>query len=162
MQNLGIGLILVIFTGCLYLVYLKKAKDKIKKSAKKSLRIFIQNSIRIFGIFLIIAMLENFLSKETIENFLLKFSGIKGILAGEFVGAIIMGPIASGYPLAKYLLNHGAEVATVTAFLLAWVMIRIISIPMEFKELGKKFTITRNLFALFSIVVISLIMEMIL
>lgn len=162
MQNLITGLILLVFTITLYIIYFKKDRSKIEKSIKKSLRIFVQNSIRLFAIFLIIAMLENFLSKEAVGNFLLKFSGIKGILVGEFAGSIMMGPIASGYPIAKYLFDHGAEVAIVTAFLLAWVMIGIVSIPVEFKELGKKFTLTRNLFALLCIIVISLIMEMIL
>ncbi|MGB9810881.1 MAG: hypothetical protein ACPLSN_03955, partial [Dictyoglomus turgidum] len=64
-----------------------------------SLRMFIQNSIRIFAIFVIIGLLENFLSKEAVGNFLLNFSGLKGILLGDLIGAIMMGPIASGYPI---------------------------------------------------------------
>ncbi len=162
MQNLITGLILLIFTISLYVIYFRKDRSKVKKSIEKSKKIFVQNSVRLFAIFLIISLLDKFLSKEAVGNFLLKFSGLKGILLGDIVGAIMMGPIASGYPIAKYLFDHGAEVGLVSAFLLSWVMIGIIAIPVELKELGKKFTITRNILAFFSIIIISLIMEAIL
>ncbi|MGB9788461.1 MAG: hypothetical protein ACPLVD_06555 [Dictyoglomus turgidum] len=162
MQNLITGVILIILTLTLYLVYFKNDKSKLAKTVKKSLRMFIQNSIRIFTIFVIIGLLENFLSKEAVGNFLLNFSGLKGILLGDLIGAIMMGPIASGYPIAKYLFEHGAEIGLVSAFLLSWVMIGTISIPLELKDLGKRFTIVRNLFAFFSVIIIALIMEVLL
>lgn len=163
MQNLITGLILILFSLFLYsILFKRKDEEKIKRSLKRSIKIFIQNSVRLFSIFLILGMLQNFLSKEAVGNFLLKFQGIKGIILGELTGSIMMGPVASGYPIAKYLFDNGAEVPLVSAFLLSWVLIGFVSISIEFKELGKKFTLTRNLLTLVSIIIISIIMGVIL
>lgn len=162
MQNLIVGVALLILTVTLYFLYLRKDKDKLKKAIQKSSKNLIQNSIRIFTIFVIIGILQNFLSKESIGNFLLKFSGLKGILTGELVGSIMMGPVATGYPIGSYLLENGGTIALVTSFLASWVMIGIISISLEIKNFGKKFAIARNLSAFISIIIIALIMEAIL
>lgn len=163
MQNLITGLILLTFVSILYLIFLtKKDYKRFKKGIKKSLRVLFQNSIRLFAIFLIISLLQNFLSKETVGNFLLNFKGIKGIIAGEIAGSIMMGPVASGYPIAKYLFDNGASVSLVSSFLLSWVMIGIISLTIEFKELGKKFTIIRNILSIIGIIIISILMEILL
>lgn len=163
MPNLITGLILISISIVLYSILFKKNdKDKIKKSLKKSSKIFVQNSIRIFLIFLIIGMLQNFLSKDSVGNFLLKFQGIKGIFFGELTGSIMMGPVASGYPIAKYLFDNGAEVSLISAFLLSWVLIGFVSVSIEFKELGKRFALVRNFLTLISIIIISIIMGVIL
>jgi len=159
MQNLKTGLVVFTFVLILYIIYFKKDKSELKRALKKSLTMFIQNSIRVFAIFVIISLLESFLSKESVGKFLLKLSGLKGILLGELTGAIMMGPTASAYPIARYLFDHGAQAGVVSAFLLSWVMIGMISIPLEYKELGGRFTIMRNILAFFSIVILALIME---
>lgn len=162
MQNSIIGLILLIFVLILYLLLIiKRDYNKLIKSLNKSLKTLIQNSIRIFAIFLIIGMLENYLSKEAVSKFLLKFTGFVGIIIGEAVGSVMMGPAASGYPIAKYLFDNGGTVSLTTAFLLSWVMIGFISMPLEFRELGKKFMITRNIITIIGIIIVSLIMEII-
>lgn len=163
MQNLITGLILISISIVLYLTLFKKNNtEKIKKSLKKSIKIFIQNSVRIFLIFLIIGMLQSFLSKDSVGNFLLKFQGIKGVILGELTGSIMMGPVASGYPIAKYLFDNGAEVSLISAFLLSWVLIGFVSVSIEFKELGKRFALVRNIITLISIIIISMIMGIVL
>ena len=162
MQNLITGLVMLFLTVSLYIEYLRRDRLKLKKAFKKGLRNLLQNSIRIFAVFIIIGILENFLSKESVGNFLLKFSGIKGILIGSITGSIMMGPVATGYPISSYLLENGASISLVSSFLASWVMIGIISISLEIKNLGKKFALTRNLFAFISIIIIALLMEVLL
>jgi uncharacterized membrane protein YraQ (UPF0718 family) len=159
MQNLITGLVMLFLTVGLYIVYLRRDRLKLKKAIKKGSKNFLQNSIRIFAVFIIIGVLQNFLSKESVGNFLLKFSGIKGILTGSITGAIMMGPVATGYPISGYLLENGASISLVSSFLASWVMIGIISISLEIKNLGKRFTLARNLFAFISIIIIALLME---
>ncbi len=104
-------------------------------------------------------MLQNFLSEEAVGQFLIKFTGFFGIIVGELVGSIMLGPAASGYPMAKYLFDNGATVGLVTSFLLSWVLIGFVSMPLEYRDLGKKFMITRNVVTFIGIIIISLIME---
>lgn len=159
MQNTITGLALI-FIVIFILIYLlnKREFKKLKKSINKGFKQFIKNSIRLFAVFLIIGMLQNFLSKENVANFLLKFTGFKGIIFGELTGAVMMGPVASGYPIAKYLLENGASIMLVSSFLLSWVLIGFVSISIEFKEFGKRFALSRNILTLIFIIIISILM----
>jgi len=162
MQNFVTGIMMLALTAGLYIIYLRNNRSKLKKAIQKGSKNLIQNSIRIFAIFVIIGILQNFLSKEAVSNFLIRFSGLKGVFAGAVTGAIMMGPVATGYPIGKYLLENGGTVALASSFLASWVMVGVISIPLELKNFGKRFTITRNLFAFISVIIIALIMEVLL
>ncbi|KLO23243.1 hypothetical protein X275_03280 [Marinitoga sp. 1197] len=163
MSNLIFGFIMLLLTIILYIqLKFKKGNKEFKKALKKGNKNLIQNSIRIFSIFLIIGILQNFLSTEKVGDFLLNFSGIKGIITGLFTGSLMMGPPASGYPIAQYLFANNASVSLVSSFLLSWVMLGIIFITYELQNFGKKFTIIRNILAIVSIIIISYLMEMIL
>jgi len=92
----------------------------------------------------IIAILEKFLSPQSVSQFLLKFKGFTGIIVGALTGSIMMGPAATSYPIGQYLLSHNASYSLVSAFLFIWVGIGVVALPLEFKFLGKKFTLLRN------------------
>jgi len=160
-STLIFGISFLAFVAFLYFIYLLRDKKKLKRSVNKGIKTLIKNSIRLFSIFLIIGILKEFLSKESVGNFLLNFQGFKGILSG-FVGAVMMGPPASGYPIGKYLLENGASYSLVSSFLASWVMLGIIAVSLEFKYLGVKFAVVRNVFNVFSIIVISLIIGVVL
>ena len=161
MSTLIFGISFLAFVAFLYFIYLSRDKKKLKRSVNKGIKTLIKNSIRLFSIFLIIGILKEFLSKESVGNFLLNFQGFKGILSG-FVGAVMMGPPASGYPIGKYLLENGASYSLVSSFLASWVMLGIIAVSLEFKYLGIKFAVVRNIFTVLSIIVISLVIGVIL
>jgi uncharacterized membrane protein YraQ (UPF0718 family) len=74
----------------------------------------------------------------------------------------MMGPGATSYPIGQYLLSNGAGYAIVAAFLFTWVGIGVISIPYEFKFLGKKFTLLRNGFTFVAAIFIALLMGVLL
>ena len=161
MSTLIFGISFLAFVAFLYYIYLLRDKKRLKRSVNKGIKTLIKNSIRLFSIFLIIGILKEFLSKESVGNFLLNFQGFKGILSG-FVGAVMMGPPASGYPIGKYLLENGASYSLVSSFLASWVMLGIIAVSLEFKYLGIKFAVVRNIFTVLSIIVISLVIGVIL
>lgn len=156
------SIILFSFTFLTYLYCLFKDKKGTKKASMIGIKVLTKNSIRLFSIFIIIGILQNFISKENMSSFLIKFSGLKGILVGFLTGSIMMGPVASGYPIAEYVKNNGGSIGLITAFLTSWVLLGIISISMEFKNLGTKFTILRNICSFIIIILISIIMEIIL
>lgn len=161
MSTLIFGISFLAFVAFLYYIYLLRDKKKLKRSVNKGIKTLIKNSIRLFSIFLIIGILKEFLSKESVGNFLLNFQGFKGILSG-FVGAVMMGPPASGYPIGKYLLENGASYSLVSSFLASWVMLGVMAVSLEFKYLGIKFAVVRNIFTVLSIIVISLVIGVIL
>ncbi|MGB9749626.1 MAG: permease [Caldisericia bacterium] len=161
--NLIEGIVFLILVSFVYIIYfLRGDKNKLKGVPKKSIKMFIQNSIRIFSIFVIIAILEKFLSPQSVSQFLLKFKGFLGIIVGALTGSVMMGPAATSYPIGQYLFAHNASVSLVTAFLFTWVGIGVVALPLEFKFLGKKFTLLRNSFTFVAAILIALIMGVIL
>ena len=161
MENYIIGLSIFTITTFLYIYYLRKNRSKLKSSLSKGSKNLAKNSIRIFAIFMILGILQNFLSKETVGEFLLKFSGFKGIITGALTGSIMMGPVVTGYPIGDYLIKNGASYSLITAFLVSWVMIGLISVTFEYKYLGRRFTLARNIFAFLSALVIAYLMGVI-
>jgi len=83
MENLIVGLVLSIIVFILYSIFLtKKDYKNLKKALNKSLKVLVQNSIRLFATFLIIGMLQNYLSEEAVGQFLIKFTDFFGIIVG--------------------------------------------------------------------------------
>lgn len=161
--NLIEGVILLAFVIALYVIYFVKGnKRKFKDASSKSVKMFFQNSVRLFAIFVIIAILEKFLSPQAVSQFLLKFRGFTGIIVGVITGSIMMGPAATSYPIGQYLLSNSANYSLVAAFLFTWVGIGVVALPLEFKFLGKKFTLLRNSFTFIAAIVIALLMGAIL
>ncbi len=161
--NIIEGIILLVLVIILYAVYfIKGDKNKLKDASKKSVKMFVQNSIRLFAIFVIIAILEKFLSPQAVSQFLLKFRGFVGIVVGALTGAVMMSPAATSYPIGQYLFAHNASYSLVAAFLFTWVGIGVVALPLEFKFLGKKFTLLRNSFTFIAAILIALIMGAIL
>jgi uncharacterized membrane protein YraQ (UPF0718 family) len=156
--NIVEGIILLVLVLVLYVVYfIRGDKGKLKDASKKSAKLFIQNSIRLFAIFVIIALLDKFLSPQAVSQFLLKFRGFTGIIIGALTGAVMMSPAATSYPIGQYLLAHNASYSLVAAFLFTWVGIGVVALPLEFKFLGKKFALIRNSFTFIAAILIALL-----
>lgn len=155
-------LIVSAVTISFYLWAFTKRRSKFKGSYIKGFKNLLRNSIRILSIFVVIGILQSFLSKEMVGEFLMTFSGIKGILIGTLIGAIMMGPVISGYPICRYLLDHGGSYGLVSSFLFSWVMVGLISIPLELRSFGSKFTLLRNTLAFFFAMILALIIEVLL
>ncbi len=68
-----------------------------------------------------------------------------------------MGNAMISYILGGELLKMGVSLYAVTAFLLAWVTIGYVQLPMEITFLGKRFTVIRNLMAIFFTLLISIL-----
>jgi uncharacterized membrane protein YraQ (UPF0718 family) len=77
------------------------------------------------------------------------FSGspLLDTIIGTLVGAVSVGQPFFSYIIGGELLNEGVSLHAVTAFILAWVTIGFIQIPMEWQIFGGRFTIIRNLFS---------------
>lgn len=161
-MNVEAQLLVSAVTISLYIWAFIKHRSKLRGSSLRGFKNLLRNSIRIFSIFVVIGILQSFLSKEMVGELLMRFSGIKGVLMGTSVGAIMMGPVISGYPICRYLLDHGGSYGLVSSFLFSWVMVGLVSIPLELRSFGGKFTLLRNSIAFISAMILALIMEVLL
>jgi len=108
------------------------------------------------GIVLLIAFFISAISPELLHKI---FTG--NILADSFVGAAL-GSVLAGNPINSYiigsgLLEQGVSMIAVIAFVISWVTVGIIQLPVEAAFLGKRFAITRNFISFIMAIVIAMI-----
>ena len=137
-------------------------KEKIKNSFQKSLKTLIDMLPIFLGTILLISLLNSLISKEIYLNIFKE----EGFIINSFLGSII-GSISIGTPVLSYiiggeLLNNSVHISVITAFLVSWVTIGILQIPLEISIFGKKFTIYRNLFSFVFSILIGILVSLIL
>jgi uncharacterized membrane protein YraQ (UPF0718 family) len=139
---------------------------KNRKKASQSLKIAGISFVKILPMMLIIVLVVGlflgFVPPDKIALFIGNQSGIGGILLIGAVGAILFIPALLSFPLAASLLESGASIAAVAAFITTLTMIGIITLPLEIKELGKKMALLRNGISFVIAIIIALIIGWIL
>jgi uncharacterized membrane protein YraQ (UPF0718 family) len=107
----------------------------------------------IVGAILLVSLINSLIPK----SFYLQFFR-RNMLFDSLIGSVI-GSISAGSPLTSYVLGgeflkNGVSISAVTAFLVAWVTVGMVQLPVELMALGRRFAIVRNLTAFaFAIVV---------
>ena len=138
----------------------KKAQSKESKSFLKELKKASLGVVSMLPmVFAIVGLVGLFLSFVSKESLALLFSGdvIKDTLIGTLAGAIAVGQAMISYIIGGELLKDGVSLYAVTAFILSWVSLGFIQLPAEVEVLGLKFTVVRNILALISTILISII-----
>src|SRR6056297_2807854 len=93
--------------------------------------------------FILAGMIQVLISKETVNKWLGKDSGLKGIMLGGIAGALIPGGPYVFYPIAASFLLAGAEIGTVVTFVVAKNLWSLSRLPMEIALLGPRLTLVR-------------------
>lgn len=134
----------------------QKNKPKFITKLKQATLSIYYVSPMILGVLGLSAILLTFISPEQIKTI---FTGnpFTDTILGTFTGAVMMGNAMISYILGGQLLQMGVSLYAVTAFLLAWVTLGIVQIPMELSFFGKKFVIIRNTMAFFTTLIISIL-----
>ncbi len=151
----------VIAVAALLMAFIKDRKKAIK-SLKIAGKSFIRMLPMVFIIIIIIGLLLGFVPPDQISKFVGEQSGMTGVLIVGAAGAVLHIPALLSFPLASSLLEEGASVSAVAAFITTLTMIGTITLPLEIKELGKKMAILRNGISFVIAIIIALIMGVIL
>lgn len=94
-------------------------------------------------IFILTALLDMWVPKEKIMQFLGKDAKIKGLMLSFVIGSISAGPIYAAFPMCVMLHKKGASIRNVVVILSSWAVIKIPMLLTEAKFLGPKFMIIR-------------------
>jgi len=151
----------VIAVAALLMAFIKD-REKAIKSLKIAGKSFIRMFPMVFIIIIIIGLLLGFVPPDQISKFVGEQSGMTGVLIVGAAGAVLHIPALLSFPLASSLLEEGASVSAVAAFITTLTMIGTITLPLEIKELGKKMAILRNGISFVIAIIIALIMGVIL
>jgi len=156
---------LIIIYGILIIglvVSFLKSKEKTKKAFKIAKKAFMKTAPSLLAVLGIVGLTLGILSPETISRLIGADAGIMGTIIASLIGAVTLIPSLIAFPLAGSLLRAGASVMTISVFITTLVMVGIVTMPMEIKILGKKFTLLRNGLGFIAAIVIATIMGAIL
>jgi uncharacterized membrane protein YraQ (UPF0718 family) len=67
------------------------------------------------------------------------------MLVGLLAGSVSMGQPVASYIIGGELLKSGVSLYAVATFIIAWVSIGIVQLPLELSIFGLRFTVVRNL-----------------
>ena len=134
------------------------SKEKAIRSLKMAGKSFIKILPMVFIIIIVIGLLLGFVPPSQISRFVGEQSGIGGVLLIGVAGALMHIPALISFPLAASLLEGGASITAIAAFITTLTMIGTITLPLEIKELGKKMALLRNGMSFVIAIIIALIM----
>jgi uncharacterized membrane protein YraQ (UPF0718 family) len=93
--------------------------------------------------FIIAGMAQVLIPQDLISKWVGAESGFRGIVIGTICGSFTpSGPFVS-MPIGAGLMNAGASIGTVVAFMTAWSLLGISRLPIEFGIMGWQFTLIR-------------------
>lgn len=125
----------------------------------KSAKSFSKVIPMLVGVILLMGLFQTFITQEMIVSI---FSGnpFSDTLLGTITGGVSVGTPVVSYVISGELLSSGVSLYAVTAFILSWVSLGVVQLPLEFELFGKRFTILRNLFSFVAAIVVTLLTVM--
>jgi uncharacterized membrane protein YraQ (UPF0718 family) len=78
-------------------------------------------------------------------------------LIGSAFGSILAGSPITSYIVGGEFLAQGISLVAVTAFIVAWVTVGVVTLPAEIVMLGKKFAIARNVMSFIFAIIVAII-----
>ncbi len=148
--------------GILFFLSVIKNKEKSKEAMKKS-KGMMKNMIGdIIGIIFMIGLILTFIPPETIEKVLGSDNTLLSSFVAALVGSITLIPAFVAFPLVGSFVDAGASIVPGVAFLTTLTMVGVVTFPLEKKEFGTKFAVTRNLLSFGAAISIAILMGVIL
>ena len=141
---------------------LKKDKGKTLKAIKMSGGMMKGIAGDILGILLLIGLILTFVPPETIKATIGQGNEVVTTVLFALLGSITLIPAFVAFPLVASLVDAGASIVPIVAFLTTLTMVGVVTFPLEKREFGLKFTLIRNSLSFASALVIALAMGVIL
>ena len=98
----------------------------------------------LFAVIGLVGLFQIFVTPEMIHS-LFNGTPLHDMFIGTFVGGISVGQPFLSYIIGGELLSAGISLYAVSAFILAWVTLGVVQLPLEYSLFGARFTIVRNL-----------------
>ncbi|MPM32733.1 hypothetical protein SDC9_79298 [bioreactor metagenome] len=139
-----------------------KDKKKTKNALKKALFMGRGMALSIFAVIFAIGLILAILPPEQIAQIIGKQNALVATIAAAGFGTITLIPAFIAFPLIGTLAGAGLGIMPSVAFLTTLTMVGVATFPLEKKEFGIKFAITRNALSFVFAIIIALIMGVIL
>lgn len=144
------------------LISFLKSREKTLQALRKAWKSLEMILLQLLSILLFIGIILTILSPEQIRGLLGSSSGVFGVLIAAMIGAVTLVPAFVAFPLAAALLESGAGIMQIAAFVSTLMMVGIVTLPVEFRYFGKKAALVRNASAFCFSLVVALVMGVVL
>ena len=116
---------------------------RLKTAAKNTLGTLMMVMPMLLSVIALAGLFETLVTPEMIQS-VFKGSLVEDTLIGTGIGAISVGQPFLSYVIGGELLNEGVSLYAVTAFILSFVTLGVIQVPLEWSLFGTRFTLLRN------------------
>lgn len=154
---------IAIWIGTLIFLIISMIKDKTKtiNSLRMAFGMGRGMVLSILSIVFLIGLVLTFIPPDQIAAFVGKQNILLATIASAALGTITLIPAFIAFPLVGTMVNAGVSMIPSVAFLTTLTMVGIVTLPLERKEFGLKFALTRNSLSFLFAIFIALIMGVI-
>ncbi len=145
------------FTILAYLVVLIYSPSLFLGGLKMTSIYFMEMLEILPAVFIVMGLVEVWVSRDTIMGIFGKGAGLKGRFASVLVGSFSAGPIYAAFPVCYTLLKKGSTVSNIVIILSAWAVVKIPMLIVEAQFMGLPFMFTRYIFTVPAIILIGMI-----
>lgn len=151
---------IAIWVGTLaFLVFsLVKDRGKTKKAMKMALKMGGGMAASILSIVLAIGLILTLLPPPVIAGFIGKQSVLLATVIAALFGTVTLVPAFIAFPFVGTLVEAGVSVVPAVAFLTTLTMVGVVTLPLERKAFGTRFTAVRNGLSFLFALIIALVM----
>lgn len=139
---IGWGYMAAVVMG--YLVTLSRSRQKARNAAETGIKSFLGIAPTFLAVFALIGLMEVYIPPSLVQQYLGAEGSIGSLVAGGAAGSIAAGPPAAAFPIAASLFESGAWAPAVAAFIVAWTLVGVVSLPFEARTFGWRFALARN------------------
>ena len=122
-------------------------RSKLKSAFNQTLKTLVMISPMLLAVIGLIGLFKTYITPEMLHT-LFNGSVLHDMLMGVGLGGVSVGQPFLSYIIGGELLDEGASFYGVTAFILAFVTLGVVQLPLEFAIFGFRFALLRNLLSL--------------
>ena len=122
-------------------------QNNLRNGLKNTLKTLYFISPMLLAVIGLVGIFKTFVTPQMIHT-LFNGTALHDMLMGVGFGGVSVGQPFLSYIIGGELLDEGASFYGVTAFILAFVTLGVVQLPMEFSIFGFRFTLVRNLLSL--------------
>jgi uncharacterized membrane protein YraQ (UPF0718 family) len=135
---------LYLITALLVIYSYFRSKNKTQMALRKAWKAFENILPQFLGVILLVGVMMAVMDPETISAIIGESSGWTGVFLASIAGSVTLIPGFVAFPTAALLLDGGAGLMQVAAFISSLMMVGVITFPIEVTYFGRKAAFLRN------------------
>ncbi len=147
-----------VITLAWFIYSIVKDRKKTFTSVKMSFGMMKSIGSDMIAILLLIGLILALIPPETMGQYVNSSDTFISTIVFALIGCITLIPAFVAFPLAGSLVDVGAGIMPIVAFITTLTMVGVVTFPLEKKEFGLKFTLIRNSLSFVFAILIAVIM----